>query len=114
MSKRELAVNQELRALDEAHRLGRVSRAEYRSRRRQLIGTLRDSSGVVTARNALASPVPAPAPRAGAYHASEADSAHALNSLLSMRPAIAWKSWIALAAALLLLILLGYWLLQGG
>jgi hypothetical protein len=52
MSDREHHVNQSLHALDEAHRLGRLTREEYRSRRRHLLGALRDSH-VVTARNAI-------------------------------------------------------------
>ena len=52
MSERERHVNHSLRALDEAHLLGRLSREEYRSRRRHLLSALRDSH-VVTARNAI-------------------------------------------------------------
>ena len=49
MTDRERAINQDLHVLDEAHRLGRITRAEYRARRRRVLGSLYDSSGVVTA-----------------------------------------------------------------
>ena len=50
------AVNQDLRVLDDAHRLGRITRAEYRARRRRLLESLYDPSAVVTARNTLVPP----------------------------------------------------------
>ncbi|GLQ99203.1 hypothetical protein [Dyella mobilis] len=56
MTERERHVNQSLRALDEAHRLGRITREEYRSRRRHLLGTMSESHAV-TARNAIVRPV---------------------------------------------------------
>jgi hypothetical protein len=46
-------INRSLRALDEAHRLGHISREEYRTRRRQLLRPLCDSGGI-TARNTVA------------------------------------------------------------
>lgn len=46
-------INRSLRTLDEAHRLGRISREDYRARRRHLLGTLCDGGGI-TARNAVA------------------------------------------------------------
>jgi uncharacterized membrane protein len=52
MTERERHTNQSLRVLDEAHRLGRITREEYRSRRRHLLGALCESH-VVTARNAI-------------------------------------------------------------
>ena len=67
MSERERHVNHSLRALDEAHRLGRLTREEYRARRRHLLGALRDSH-VVTARNVIvraAAPLQEAAPSAG-------------------------------------------------
>jgi hypothetical protein len=44
MSQLEQRTNETLRALDEAHRLGRIQRDEYRRRRRELLGSLRDAS----------------------------------------------------------------------
>ncbi|CAM5265252.1 hypothetical protein [Rhodanobacter lindaniclasticus] len=57
------AVNQDLRVLDDAHRLGRITRAEYRVRRRRLLETLYDPSAVVTARNTLVPPTATTTPR---------------------------------------------------
>lgn len=45
-------INRSLRALDDAHMLGHISKGEYRERRRHLIGTLIDGGGI-TRRNAL-------------------------------------------------------------
>lgn len=52
MSPRLDEINRSLRALDEAHRLGRITRADYRARRRHLLGTLVDGGGI-TARNTV-------------------------------------------------------------
>lgn len=52
MNERLREINRSLRALDEAHHLGRISREEYRTRRRQLLRPLCDSGGI-TARNTL-------------------------------------------------------------
>jgi hypothetical protein len=63
MNEREWIVNRDLNLLDEAHYGGRIARAEYRARRRNVLSALRDSHGV-TARNVLAQPAsPAPGPR---------------------------------------------------
>jgi hypothetical protein len=55
MNERERIVNRDLQVLDEAHYGGRIARAEYRARRRNVLAALRDSHGV-TARNVLARP----------------------------------------------------------
>ncbi len=52
MNQRLHQINRSLRSLDEAHRLGRISREEYRTRRRQLLSPLCDSGGI-TARNTV-------------------------------------------------------------
>jgi hypothetical protein len=46
-------INRSLHSLDEAHRLGRIGREEYRARRRHLLGMLCDGGGI-TARNTVA------------------------------------------------------------
>ncbi|MCX7514347.1 hypothetical protein [Frateuria sp. STR12] len=56
MNDRERIVNRDLDLLDEAHYGGRIARAEYRARRRNVLSALRDSHGV-TARNVLVPPV---------------------------------------------------------
>lgn len=45
-------INRSLRALDDAHRLGHITRDEYRVRRRHLLGTLCDGGGI-TRRNSV-------------------------------------------------------------
>ncbi len=50
MNERLQKINASLGTLDKMHRHGRISTAEYRVRRRHLLGTLCDSSGI-TARN---------------------------------------------------------------
>jgi hypothetical protein len=119
LAERRRAANQDLRVLDEAHRLGRITRAEYRARRRRLLETLYDPSAVVTARNTLVPPAATTTPRVRKTQAithddASADSAsHALTSLLTMRPATRWKSaWIVLLLAIVLAAL-AYWLLHG-
>lgn len=116
MTERERAINQDLHVLDEAHRLGRITRAEYRARRRRVLESLYDSSGVITARKALAPSDVVTAPRPRGAHGSEAQtlSSAALTTLLSMRPGFAWKYLVGMVAAAVLLILLAYWVLHGG
>jgi hypothetical protein len=46
MRQRERTTNDALRALDDAHRLGRIQRDEYRRRRRELLESLRDASRI--------------------------------------------------------------------
>ncbi|OOG63855.1 hypothetical protein B0E46_07850 [Rhodanobacter sp. B04] len=117
MTEWEQAVNRDLRALDEAHRLGRITRADYRARRRKLLQSLHDSSNVVTARKALVHPDALTAPRARHAQTPSGEASNgsgkALTTLLSMRPAIAWKPLLALAAGVVVLILLTWWLLRG-
>ena len=117
MTEREQAVNRDLRALDEAHRLGRITRADYRARRRRVLQSLHDSSNVVTARKVLVQPDALTAPRARHRQIPSGEassgSGSALTNLLSMRPAIAWKPLLALAAGVVMLILLTWWLLRG-
>jgi hypothetical protein len=65
MNERERIVNRDLSLLDEAHYGGRIARAEYRARRRNVLSALRDSHGI-TARKALVRPP------AGSHAAPEA------------------------------------------
>ncbi|WP_333676255.1 hypothetical protein [Dyella sp.] len=104
MSDREHHVNQSLRALDEAHRLGRLTREEYRSRRRHLLGALRDSH-VVTARNAIVR-----AATTERRQAAPGAGNDVLVDMLAPRRAM-WK-WVIVALALLAIVCAGlaYWL----
>ena len=116
MTEREQAINRDLRALDDAHRLGRITRADYRARRRRVLQSLYDSSAIVTARKVLVTPDALTAPRTRPRQARDGDasgSGHALATLLSMRPGLAWWPLFALAAGVIILIFLAWWLLHG-
>lgn len=115
MTEREVAINRDLRALDDAHRLGRISRAEYRNRRRRVLQSLSDGGGVVTARKALVPPGAVTTPRAQYSAAtgiddSSAAAGRALSSLLSMRPMLSWKSLLALLVGIALLAAVLCWM----
>ena len=112
------AVNQELRALDDAHRLGRITRSDYRARRRRLLETLCDPSAVVTARNTLMPPAATTTPRLRRVSPAPGDSAgdsasHALTSLLAMRPASRWKWAWPLFVLVVVLVAFAGWLMRG-
>jgi hypothetical protein len=113
MTERERNANQSLRALDEAHRLGRISREEYRSRRRHLLGALRDSH-VVTARNAIVRP--AATPPSGQHHERVMHTAdtEVLTGLFATRHAFGRKLVTVLVVGVLLCAILAYWLLRSG
>jgi hypothetical protein len=119
MTERERAINKDLRVLDDAHRLGRLTRAEYRARRRRVLQSLYDGNGVVTARKTLVPGGVTTTPRArhtlsaSVGDASSAASGRALTTLLSMRPTIAWRPLLAIVVGALALIFLAYWLLRG-
>lgn len=120
MTERERAVNRDLHVLDEAHRLGRLSRAEYRARRRRVLQALRDGNSIVTARKTLlpssATTTTSRARRAHVMSAGDAsaEAGQALTTLLSMRPAVAWKPLLAvLAGAVLLVLAVGWFVLAG-
>ena len=119
MTERERAINKDLHVLDEAHRLGRITRAEYRARRRRVLRSLYDSNGVVTARKTLVPGGATTTSRVRHAHsaadgdASSAASGRALTTLLSMRPAITWRPVLAILIGAVALIFLAYWLLRG-
>jgi len=118
MTEREQVVNRQLRALDDAHRLGQITRGEYRARRRRALETLHDPSAVVTARKALVPPTATTTPRArlAQHHAAEDTSVaghQALTSLLSMRPATRRGAILAIVLGVFLIVALAYWALRG-
>ncbi|WP_019467520.1 hypothetical protein [Dyella japonica] len=107
MSEREQGINEGLRALDEAHRLGRLNREEYRARRRRLLGTLHGGDGVITRRTTMRVPEPQdpPSPYGGAGQAD------VLPSMFPPRPwLMSGRTW-AWATCGVLCLLLAYWLL---
>ncbi|CAM0999453.1 DUF1707 domain-containing protein [Rhodanobacter sp. Root179] len=117
MTEREAAINRDLRALDDAHRLGRISRVEYRNRRRRVLQSLSDGGGVVTARKALVPPGSVRASRSGDPAAasvsdSSADAGRALASLVSMRPTLSRKVLLILIAAAVLVVVAGWLMLR--
>lgn len=85
-------INRSLHALDDAHRLGRISREDYRARRRHLLGTLCDSGGI-TARNTLAArTVPRERVQTGAATQPARDAAVA--AMFSRWPRwLDWRRW---------------------
>lgn len=101
MSERERHINQSLHALDDAHRLGRISREEYRSRRRHLLSALLESH-VVTARNAIVRPV------LPSHEPAPVSEGHVL---FPPRRA-AWKWAAAVVIGVLLFASVLYWLLR--
>ncbi|BFI96595.1 MAG: hypothetical protein RSP_21050 [Rhodanobacter sp.] len=107
MSEREQRVNQGLRVLDDAHYSGRISREEYRKRRRQLLGSLCDSHGI-TARNTLRTRITQQGVRAAAAPVV----AQASPPPAAARRHVAWKPLLAFAAGLLACVLLVYWLMR--
>ncbi|MEO6926549.1 MAG: hypothetical protein ABI129_07740 [Rhodanobacter sp.] len=118
MTARVQDVNQQLRELDDAHRLGRITRGEYRARRRRALETLYDASAVVTARKALLTPAATTTPRArGARHRApdenSASGRQALASLLSMRPTMRRMAIVAILLGVFLIAALAYWLFKG-
>lgn len=112
MNEQEQRANQRLHVLDEAHRNGRISREEYRARRRALLGSLCDSDGV-TARNVLtpSSAVRTPPDRAQRMEAGAGDMAGAL---FPDRRRLAWKHWLMAMVGLGLVVLVIYGALQIG
>ena len=118
MTERERAINKDLHVLDEAYRLGRITRVEYRARRRRVLQSLYDSNGVVTARKTLVPGGATTTPRKRHAHfapigdGSSAASGRALTTLLSMRPAMTWRPLLAILVGAVALIFLGYWLLR--
>ncbi|HEX7349008.1 MAG TPA: hypothetical protein VF264_05110 [Rhodanobacteraceae bacterium] len=86
-------INRSLHALDDAHRLGRIGRDDYRARRRHLLGTLRDSDGI-TARNTLAAKT-VPAGRAQAHVPSRASDAAAMKVMFPRRRWFDWRRWFS-------------------
>lgn len=82
-------INRSLHALDDAHRLGRIGRDDYRARRRHLLGTLRESDGI-TARNTLAArTVPA------ARTAARTSDAATLQVMFPRRRWYDWRRWFS-------------------
>lgn len=113
MNEQERRANQSLRTLDEAHRNGRITREDYRARRRALLGSLCDSDGI-TARNAL-TPAASPAsPRGGDAKRMTAPASDMASALFPDRRRLAWRLWLIAFAGLGLCALLLYALLLAG
>lgn len=106
MSEREQRINQGLRVLDEAHYSGRITREEYRKRRRQLLGSLCDSHGI-TARNTLRTRITQQGARVAVDPAASVPAAPH-----PVRHQVAWRPLLAFGGGLLLCALLLYWLMR--
>lgn len=112
MNERERRANQSLRTLDEAHRNGRITRGDYRARRRALLGSLCDSDGI-TARNVL-TPAAAAPPHGGDAKHMAAPAVDMAGALFPDRRRLAWRLWLMAFAGLGLGALLLYALLLAG
>ena len=114
MNERERRANEGLRALDHAYRSGRITREEYRARRRTMLGSLCDSDGV-TARNVLAPAAlkPPSSGNAGAQRGA-ATSGDMASALFPDHRRMTWKLWLMAVGGLGLVVLLLYALLQAG
>jgi hypothetical protein len=115
MSERERQINQSLRSLEEAYRLGRLTREDFRSRRRFLLGTLCDSHGI-TARNAIsAHAAGASSPQtATPQRVHQAVPEPAAPAWFPARPALPWKQVAMFGTGVALCAVLLYWLLSAG
>lgn len=103
MTRQEDAVNESLCALDEAHRLGHITQAEYRTRRRYVVGRLADANGE-TARNTATTQGNAVTARNHHDHAAARPAADtdAMRVMFPARTRLAWT----LVGALVVLVLL--------
>jgi hypothetical protein len=110
MNEQERRSNHILYALDEAHRMGRITRAEYRARRRALLASLSDSNGV-TARNAIL-PGREPAPRRVESTRGPAAAVDEAATLFPERRAALRKLWLVTGGMVLVAMLLVYWMLR--
>lgn len=113
MNERERRANQSLRTLDEAHRNGRITREDYRARRRALLGSLCDSDGI-TARNALTPAASRAPPRGGDAKRMAAPAGDMASALFPDRRRLAWRLWLMAFGGLGLCALLLYALLLAG
>jgi hypothetical protein len=114
MNEHERRTNDALRALDEAHRSGRISREEYRARRRAMLSSYCDSDGV-TARKALAPAASEPPPRGSSGMQRVAGvPADMATALFPDRRRLTLKVWLIAVAGLGLGMLLLYAALQIG
>ena len=109
MNEQERRSNQVLRALDEAHRLGRITRAEYRQRRRALLTGFSDSNGV-TARNAI---VPQREPVQRRVESPSLPAAvNEASTLFPERRAALRTLWLVVGGMVLVALLLAYGMLR--
>lgn len=130
---RERKANQSLHTLDEAQRLGRITREEYRARRRYVLSTLCDSHGV-TARNAIVPKSNVP-PGSGAQNrvvpitagsrasglttsgkmaSNPAAPEEMLSTLFPARTTFGLKPMLLFGIGVVLCVVLAYWLLRAG
>lgn len=112
MNEHERRINQGLHALDDAHRNARISREEYRARRRALLASLCDSDGV-TARNALTPSAAARQPPFVERRVTVA-TGNVASALFPDRWWLAWRLWLVAFGGLALGALLLYGALQLG
>lgn len=112
MNEQERRTNQALRTLDEVHRSGRITREQYRARRRALLANWCDSDGV-TARNVLTS-ASVTRPREPGARRVAAPAGDIAGALFPDRRRLAWRMWLMAFAGLGVCALLLYGAMQLG
>ncbi|HUW54129.1 MAG TPA: hypothetical protein VMV99_11990 [Rhodanobacter sp.] len=111
MNEQERRSNHVLHALDEAHRLGRITRAQYRARRRALLVSLSDSNGV-TARNAIVTRQGPSQHRVDSTRMAAADTVNEASTLFPERRAALRRLWLVVGGMVLVALLLVYWMVR--
>ncbi len=110
MTEQEHHSNRMLHALNEAHRLGRITRADYRARRRDLLASLGERNSV-TARNAIV-PQRESAQRRVESNRMPAATVNEASALFPERRAALRTLWLVVVGMVLVALLLVYWMLR--
>lgn len=111
MNEQERRSNRILYALDAAHRLGRLTREEYRARRRALLISLGDSDGV-TARQAIVPHSATSAPGVQSTGNAVESAVDEASMLFPERRVSLHTLWRVVGGMVLVAMLLVYWMLR--
>jgi hypothetical protein len=106
VNRQENAINESLCTLDEAYRLGHITRDEYRARRRHVIGCLGDGSGD-TARNSIAQQGNSVDAHSHGGNQPAADAQAPRPNFVSRGP-MAWKALAGLVVLAMVVVLTWY------
>jgi hypothetical protein len=115
MTELERQINRSLHALDRAHLMARITRGEYRERRRRLLTSLINDSHVVTARVSIDKSGAASAKTLQNKTAYNAKSPEAANpKLFTPRPYLSGRYLMAGAVGIIVVAVIIYLSLRGG